>query len=102
MTIDRMQSLIESAMQQLRDGATTHAFEILEEEAELFMRESQSGGISVPKWLAALEDEVERLDTRGFFHAPNGTREDELLLEPIEVPLNDLQVQLTDTDEEPE
>jgi hypothetical protein len=99
MTIDRMQSLIEPAIAQSQSGAPCHAFEILAEEAEILMRESHSSGISVPKWLAALEEEIDRLDNAS---APGALQssDDVLDLRQGVLSLDDLQAQLSPDGEE--
>ena len=49
-------------MEQVHRPGPHHAFEVLEEEAALLMREPAGPGLDVPGWLAALEDEVDKAD----------------------------------------
>ncbi len=62
MTIDRMRALVRVAINQVRDEGPHHAFEILEEEAELLMRDPAGWGVAISDWLEALEEEVQRYD----------------------------------------
>lgn len=64
MTIDRMRALIGPAMKDAEADHTSHAFAILEEEAELLTRNPTGVGLDVPVWLEALESEVEKLAKR--------------------------------------
>ncbi|HEY6565705.1 MAG TPA: hypothetical protein VIY86_14550, partial [Pirellulaceae bacterium] len=62
MTIDRMQSLVGPAIEQMKREVSPHAFEILEDEAELLMRNPLGSGMNAPKWLESLEEEAELYD----------------------------------------
>ncbi len=61
MTVDRMRALVEPALCHPDEAEGQRAFELLEEESNLLMREPTGSGLEVPGWLAALEDEVERI-----------------------------------------
>ena len=61
MTVDRMRALVEPALCHPHDVEGQRAFELLEEESNLLMREPSGSGLEVPSWLVALEDEVERI-----------------------------------------
>ncbi len=60
MTVDRMRALVEPALEHASDAETCHAFELLEDESNLLMKEPAGSGLDIPGWLAALEDEVEQ------------------------------------------
>ena len=64
MTIDRMRALVEPAITG-RDEQVSHAFEILEEECALLMREPPGSGLDEPSWLVAIEQEVARVHSFG-------------------------------------
>ncbi|MCC9603452.1 hypothetical protein LOC67_23125 [Stieleria sp. JC731] len=64
MTIARMRALVLPAMQDAESGGNIDRFELLEAEAELLSRTPTGAGLDVPAWLAALEEEVERLAKR--------------------------------------
>ena len=59
MTVDRMRALVEPALSYRADSRGEHAFELLEDESNLLMKEPAGSGLDVPSWLAALEEEVE-------------------------------------------
>ena len=88
MVIDRMRALVKPAMR--RTSKT--AFEILEEETALLMREPSGVGFDPPAWLLALEEEVARV--RGSQnHIDDKSMFDELL-EPKQASVEDVQGQL--------
>jgi hypothetical protein len=92
MTIDRMLALVRPAVEQAgQSDATTHAFEILEEETELLMREPLGVGIDGSVWLAALEHEVEQVNYSGDLDAWPGN---ELLIHPVRPQMDEVQAQL--------
>ncbi|PNY34520.1 hypothetical protein C2E31_22695 [Rhodopirellula baltica] len=64
MTIARMRALVLPAMQDAEAGTNIARFELLEAEAELLSRTPTGAGLDVPTWLAALEEEVDRLAKR--------------------------------------
>ncbi len=64
MTIDRMRALVGPAMRDAEANRESHAFELLEQEAELLTRHPTGVGLDVPAWLDALEEEVEELAKR--------------------------------------
>ncbi|MDM4015011.1 hypothetical protein [Roseiconus lacunae] len=64
MTIARMKALVLPAMQDAESGIDSSRFELLEAEAELLSRTPTGAGLDVPAWLAALEEEVDRLAKR--------------------------------------
>lgn len=61
MTVDRMRALVEPALCHPEETKGQHAFELLEDESNLLMREPAGSGLEVPSWLVALEDEVEQI-----------------------------------------
>ena len=61
MVIDRMCVLVEPAMRRRDTQSAEHAFEILEEETELLMRDPTGAGFDLPAWLVALEEQVDRV-----------------------------------------
>jgi hypothetical protein len=64
MTIDRMRALVGPAMRDAEANRAGHAFDLLEQEAELLTRHPTGVGLDVPAWLDALEEEVEQLAKR--------------------------------------
>lgn len=64
MTIDRMRALVGPAMRDAEANQESHAFDLLEQEAELLTRHPTGVGLDVPAWLDALEEEVEQLAKR--------------------------------------
>jgi hypothetical protein len=64
MTIDRMRALVGPAMRDAEANRESHAFSLLEQEAELLTRHPTGVGLDVPAWLDALEEEVEQLAKR--------------------------------------
>ncbi|MEM8678713.1 MAG: hypothetical protein AAGF97_05065, partial [Planctomycetota bacterium] len=64
MTIDRMRALVRPAMEAVGSPGPHHAFEILEDEAELLMKNPEGSGVDVPGWLLGLEEEVDRIQGR--------------------------------------
>jgi hypothetical protein len=64
MTIDRMRALVGPAMRDAETNRASHAFELLEQEAELLTRHPTGVGLDVPAWLDALEEEVDELAKR--------------------------------------
>ena len=92
MTIDRMRALVQPAIRQLSEPEPRHAFEILEEETALLMREPAGSGLDVPPWLVALEEEIERLNpwSPGDWESTEG----DLLMTPYQLDLDELQQQL--------
>jgi hypothetical protein len=64
MTIARMRALVKPAMQDAETDRESSRFELLEAEAEMLARTPTGAGLDVPGWLAALEEEVERLAKR--------------------------------------
>ena len=61
MTVDRMRALVEPALRHPDAVEGRHAFELLEDESNLLMREPAGSGLDVPNWLVALDDEVEQI-----------------------------------------
>jgi hypothetical protein len=59
--VDRMCAWIEPAMEEAGRPGARPAFERLEREAELMTRQPTGAGLDTPAWLAALEEEVERV-----------------------------------------
>jgi hypothetical protein len=91
MTIDRMLALVKPAVEQAGQPDSAHAFEILEEETELLMREPVGAGADGSTWLLALEEEVEQVNYSGDLDAWPGN---ELLIRPIQPSLDDVETQL--------
>ena len=88
MIIDRMRALVKPAME--RTSKT--AFELLEEETALLMREPTGVGFDPPTWLLALEEEVARV--RGSqYHIDEKSMFDELL-DPQPMSVDEVQSQL--------
>ncbi len=92
MTIDRMRALVQPAIRQLHEPEPRHAFEILEEETAILMREPAGSGLDVPPWLVALEEEIERLNP--WSPGDGDSTEDDLLMTPYQLDLDELQQQL--------
>lgn len=92
MTIDRMRALVQPAIQQLHDQQEPHAFQILEDETRLLMREPTGAGMDVPQWLMALEDEVESLQP--WSANERMQIEDDLWMQPTPLDLEELHRQL--------
>lgn len=59
MTIDRMAALVEPAIEDAAEQRESHAFEIIEQEADLLTRHPTGAGLDVPAWLAAVDEEVD-------------------------------------------
>lgn len=73
MTIDRMKALVGPAIRHFRaTGQSNHSFDLLIDECKLMMEQPTGVGLDVPQWLAALEDEVNRVleHQRGFSQRP--------------------------------
>ena len=68
MTIDRMRALVKPAVEQVGKPGPHHAFEILEEESALLMRNPVGSGVEAPAWLVALEQEIK------FIHSSKDAR----------------------------
>jgi hypothetical protein len=99
MTIDRMQALIGPAIDELRQGKPSHAFELLEDEAELLMRIPLGSGVTAPKWLTALEDEAADFDP--LADPRDEFREERpLAIDPYQLSIDELQEQLADEPDE--
>jgi hypothetical protein len=64
---DRMLALVQPAMEELRSGAATHTFPQLEAQADELTEEPTGVGLDVPDWLAALEEEVDRVSSLSRF-----------------------------------
>jgi hypothetical protein len=92
MTIDRMRALVRPAIDQVEQPRPHHAFEILEEECELLIRDPRGAAGEIPTWLEALEDEIERTKNGGEVELSWAT--DQLLCTPLPADLADLQEQL--------
>jgi hypothetical protein len=88
MIIDRMKALIAPAMKR----TSANAFEILEGEAELLMREPSGVGFDPPQWLGALEEEVQRI--RLGADEFDETHIIESLIAPVEQTISDIQAQI--------
>jgi hypothetical protein len=74
LSIDRLRALVEPAIEQLREGAPPQAFDLLRKGIGPLTDEPAGVGFEVPRWLEALEQEVEQLRT--------GPSEDEDPLDP--------------------
>ncbi len=61
MTIDRMRALIKLAMNDADKQQYSHAFDLLDQEAELMTRNPAGSGLDLPVWLASLEEEVDNV-----------------------------------------
>jgi hypothetical protein len=91
MTIDRMLALVKPAVEHAGQQDSTHAFEILEEETGLLMREPSGAGTEGSTWLLALEQEIEQVNYSGDLDVWPGN---ELLIQPIQPSLADVESQL--------
>lgn len=74
LTIDRLRALIEPAVEELRAGDDTLSFESLKEAIDELTEEPAGVGFEVPRWLEALEDEMEEIRS--------GSTEDEQPVDP--------------------
>ncbi|GIW99680.1 MAG: hypothetical protein KatS3mg111_3013 [Pirellulaceae bacterium] len=76
MTVDRICALVGPAMRQLSEQGHSETFDLLIEECKLMMEQPTGVGLEIPDWLAALEDEVDRVleKQRGFFTRPQDER----------------------------
>ena len=92
MAIDRMRASVAPAIRQLGDSGPRHAFELLEEETAMMMREPAGSGFGSPAWLKALEQEIDRI--RPWSASSTEDLEEEQLLEPYDLSLEELQEQL--------
>ncbi|WP_254510741.1 hypothetical protein [Anatilimnocola floriformis] len=61
LTIDRIRALVESAMEEARQGGDAPKFAMLEFETATLTREPTGVGLDVPAWLVALEEEVDEI-----------------------------------------
>ncbi|WP_164102770.1 hypothetical protein [Candidatus Laterigemmans baculatus] len=59
MTIDRLQALVEPAIEDAEGARNGRAFHIIEQEADLLTRHPTGAGLDVPAWLLSLDEEVE-------------------------------------------
>ena len=92
MTVDRMRASVGPAIEQLSQPVPRHAFELLEEETAMLMREPAGSGFGAPPWLTALEQEIDRI--RPWSATYLQQLENENLLEPYEISLEELHEQL--------
>ncbi len=92
MTIDRMRALVKPAIEQVGQPGPHHAFEILEEETALLMREPMGSGVEAPSWLLALEQEIMRITDQHKSRRPGAT--DELLILPVRLTSEQVEEQL--------
>ncbi len=91
MSIDRMLALVGPAVGQTGHNESSHAFDLLEEESGLLLREPSLTGAEIPIWLELLEDEA--------IHAQGSTADEtwpfgELLLHPAPCTLEEIEEQL--------
>ncbi len=73
MTIDRMKALVGPAIRHFSaTGQPNDSFELLIDECKLMMEQPTGVGLDIPQWLAALEEEVDRVleSERGFSQRP--------------------------------
>ena len=92
MTIDRMRALVKPAVDQVGQPGPHHAFEILEEESALLMREPIGSGVEAPAWLVALEEEIDLIDQNRDTLAHDGVND--LLIEPVRLTTEQVEEQL--------
>lgn len=59
LSVDRMRARVKPAIEQVRGGQPTEAFERLEQEIADFTEHPTGAGLDVPDWLIALEQEAE-------------------------------------------
>ena len=91
MTIDRMRALVKPAVEQVGQPGPHHAFEILEEESDLLMRNPVGSGVEAPSWLVALEQEIATLQDRRYDRP--GRDHDESMIEPVRLSIDQIEEQ---------
>jgi hypothetical protein len=89
LSIDRLRALVEPAIEELRQGAPPVAFTALRNGIGPLTDEPAGVGFEVPRWLEALEQEVEQLRT--------GPSEDEDPLDPY-LPAPEVRLTKADAD----
>ncbi len=96
MSIDRMLALVGPAVERAGSKEASHAFEILEEETDLLLREPALTGADIPTWLEALEEEAERV--RHFVSLADSWHGDgvggDLQIQPVSCSIEELEQQL--------
>jgi hypothetical protein len=84
MTIDRMAALVEPAIEDACRQRSSHAFEIIEQEADLLTRYPTGAGLDVPAWLTAVDEEVDAVMQKrenGDFDTENLLSVDAIVIE---------------------
>ena len=66
LTVDRLVALVKPAMEEIREGGECPTFETLRREAAAMANEPLGAGLDVPHWLAAIEEEVQRVQLPEF------------------------------------
>ena len=64
LTVDRLRALVRPAVEELRSGRPPLAFGPLEEETSQLADEPSGVGFDMPSWLEALDEEVQRIESR--------------------------------------
>ena len=60
--VDRLISLVEPAMKSIDRQDAANAFELLQQDCEVFAKASTGVGVELPEWLAALEEEIDNVE----------------------------------------
>ncbi len=58
--IDRLRALVAPAMQNPNERKSSRAFDLLQQDAQNFLKSAVGAGMDLPNWLVALENEVEQ------------------------------------------
>ena len=92
MIVDRMRALVEPTMSQADPPAARRAFELLEEETTLLLRDPTGAGLDLPAWLVALDEQVDRV--RQADPAATQSSRLDLICPPCALSLQEVQQQL--------
>ncbi|MEL7497732.1 MAG: hypothetical protein AAFN77_08995 [Planctomycetota bacterium] len=92
--IDRLRALVVPAMTRPRSRESKRAFELLQHEAQAFLRSTNGVGVDLPEWLAELENEVLQFllprRLRDYWHEPNVVESDPLPIADLREKLEQL------------
>lgn len=92
LAVDRLRALVRPAIEELRSGQTSMAFEVLRQEAEELTREPGGAGFELPPWLRALSEEV---DESGRAESLRGAEQGPPHIDQLPLTLDDVQRELT-------
>jgi hypothetical protein len=92
MSVDRMLALVGPAVTLAAEKAGAHAFEVLEAETELLLREPTLTGADIPSWLEALEEEAEQVQQMASATEP--ARTDDHQIPPVRCSPAEIEQQL--------